>query len=70
MNQPQSVGRIDLESPAEIYLMIDPDGDPDDRGRPFPVDQYQEWCAESVGGLEVRYVRADLVATMKKADER
>lgn len=54
-------GRVDAEAPAEIFLVIDPDADPDSRDFPFPMDSDQQWCAESVGGVEVRYVRADLV---------
>ena len=70
MRQTENIGRIDLESPAELFLIIDPDGAPENRSVPFPRDVYQEWCRESIDGLGVRYVRADLVEKMKNSDER
>lgn len=47
-------------APERIWLQVDADGDADDRSEPFPNNGEQTWCAESVGGQEVAYIRADL----------
>lgn len=52
---------LDASMPERIWLQIDTDGDPEDRSEPFRGDtQDLTWCAESIGGLEVEYVRKDI----------
>jgi len=47
-------------APERIWLQIDPDTPLSDSSDPFPEDlDGITWCADSVGGLEVEYVRAD-----------
>jgi hypothetical protein len=55
-------GLLDATAPSRIYLQIDPNGDNDDRSDPW-TDEMGEgvsWCADSIGGCEIQYVRADL----------
>jgi hypothetical protein len=51
--------RLTQSAPKEIWLQVDPDSIGED---PEPLDEWSEctWCAESVGGAEVKYVRADI----------
>lgn len=60
----QPVTALDASAPPRLWLQIDPDGDPNDRSEPIPRDNWDEltWHYESVGGLEVEYVRADLAS--------
>ena len=48
-------------APERIWLQVDTSADQHDRSEPFP-DDYEgvTWEAESIGGQEVEYVRADL----------
>ena len=51
--------RLTPTAPDRIWLQIDPADS--DRSRPFPADHDGiTWCAHSVGGAEVEYIRADL----------
>ena len=53
-------GRLDETAPARIWLQVDLMADNDDRGDEFPGPDHVTWQDESLGGLEVQYVRADL----------
>lgn len=57
-----AVGPMDLSAPAKIWLQVDPNGDEDDRSEPIKYVDEMTWCAESVGGQEIAYIRADLAA--------
>ena len=51
-------------APRRIWLQINVNEHADARDQPFPADHDGvSWCDASVGGPEVEYVRADLVAT-------
>lgn len=55
---------LDASMPPRIWLQIDTAGDNDaDRDEPFPAENLSEvsWHWEQIGGVEVEYVRADLV---------
>ena len=49
-------------APERVWLQVDTGAMPDDRGEPFPTDfDGVTWHNEEIGGIEVEYVRADLV---------
>lgn len=55
-------------APERIWLQVDTDAYADSDGNmpeadePFPHEaEGVSWCSEQIGGLEVEYVRADLV---------
>lgn len=55
---------LDASMPPMIWLQIDTAGDNEaDRDEPMPEDALDNvtWCRDSIGGVEVEYVRADLV---------
>lgn len=56
-------GRLDETAPIRVWLQIDTDGDNDERDEEFPGTEHVSWFDESIGGLEVQYVRIDLHAT-------
>lgn len=48
-------------APERIWLQVDTGAHPDEYGEPFPADtQEVTWSADSIGGVEVAYVRADI----------
>lgn len=54
-------------APEKVWLQVNPDartdpetGEVEDSDMAFPEGNVT-WCASSIGGLEVEYVRADLV---------
>jgi len=52
-----------------IWLQVDCNSDADDRGERFPdPPEGVSWNPESVQGLEVEYVRADLVRAAMPAN--
>ena len=53
-------GELDRTAPERIWLQVDTNGDNNDRDEPWSGDD-ASWCAESIGGLEIQYVRADLL---------
>ena len=56
-------GELDRTAPERIWLQVDPGAGKDYRDAPFPGNHEDvTWSAESVCGLEVQYVRADLAA--------
>lgn len=57
-------GALDQSAPARIWLQIDTAGDNSERDEAFPRDNWEHvsWCQESIGGLEIQYVRADLAS--------
>lgn len=64
-------GQIDKEAPDKIWLQIDADQIHENREQPWPSDDDGiTWCRESVQGLEIEYIRADLVADLLKDAER
>jgi len=58
------VGPLDLSAPPRAYLQVDVEGDEADRSDPIPRTSWSDltWHYERLGGQEVEYVRADLVA--------
>lgn len=57
-------GELDKTAPDRIWLQIDTSASSNDREEPWPSCDGVTWQDESVGGLEIQYVRADLVAPM------
>ncbi|PPT26841.1 hypothetical protein [Xanthomonas arboricola] len=57
-----ALGRLDREAPQRVWLQIDTAGDNSERDVPWPGSEHVTWQDESIGGLEVEYVRADLAA--------
>lgn len=53
-------GEVDRTAPERIWLQIDTDASNNDREEPWPGCDDVTWQDESVGGLEIQYVRADL----------
>ena len=55
---------LDASMPPKVWLQIDAAGDNEtDRDEPLPQDALGgvTWCHHSIGGVEVEYVRADIV---------
>uniref|UniRef100_UPI003F80B1D8 hypothetical protein n=1 Tax=Xanthomonas sp. 0924 TaxID=2835534 RepID=UPI003F80B1D8 len=57
-----ALGRLDREAPQRVWLQIDTAGENSERDVPWPGSEHVTWQDESIGGLEVEYVRADLTA--------
>lgn len=57
-----ALARLDREAPQRVWLQIDTAGDNSERDVPWPGSEHVTWQDESIGGLEVEYVRADLAA--------
>lgn len=54
-------GVLDSTAPPRIWLQVDTSASNDERDEAFPADlDGVTWQDESIGGLEVQYVRADL----------
>lgn len=54
-------GLLDSTAPPRIWLQVDTSASNDERDEAFPADiDGVTWQDESIGGLEVQYVRADL----------
>jgi hypothetical protein len=54
-------GKLDSTAPGQIWLQVDTSENNEQRHEAFPEDyDGVSWCAESVGGLEIAYVRADV----------
>ena len=53
-------GELDNTSPEIIWLQIDTSASNKDRDELWPGDDGVTWCSESIGGLEIQYVRADI----------
>ena len=47
---------------GETLRRATPEGDANDRSQPFPYGHEATWCADSIGGQQVAYIRADLAA--------
>jgi hypothetical protein len=62
-------GEIDRTAPERIWLQLDTDGDNQQRDESWTGRDGVTWCDESIGGLEIQYVRADL-ATSALAGEK
>lgn len=54
-------GRLDQTAPAFIWLQVDTGDITGFRGDEWPGSEDVTWQEESLGGLEIAYVRADLV---------
>ena len=59
-------GDLDATAPAVIWLQLDTDGDNERRDESWAGRDGVTWCDESIGGLEIQYVRADLYRDMAK----
>lgn len=57
-------GELDKTAPERIWLQIDTFASSNDRSEPWPGADDVTWQDESIGGLEIQYVRADLVVPM------
>ena len=53
-------GELDRTAPPRIWLQIDTSADNSERDDKWPEPDGVSWCWESIGGLEIQYVRADL----------
>ncbi len=60
-------GALDHSAPPRVWLQIDTDGDNSDRSEQWPGYEVVTWHEEPIGGLEIQYVRADLVAPVAAA---
>lgn len=56
-------GKLDETSPVRVWLQIDTTGNNDERNEEWPGSEHVTWQDESIGGLEIQYIRADLAAT-------
>lgn len=56
-------GELDRTAPERVWLQIDTDGDNDQRDEQWCGPDGITWQDESIGGLEVQYIRADLLRT-------
>jgi hypothetical protein len=56
-------GELDRTAPEYIWLVIDEDGDNADRSEAWPGADGVSWCEDSIGGLQIKYIRADKVAS-------
>jgi hypothetical protein len=56
-----TAGELDRTAPERIWLQSDTSGMNSERDDPWPGDDGVSWCSESIGGLEVQYIRADLL---------
>jgi len=56
-------GMLDRTAPSHIWLQIDTGGSNADRSEPWQGSDGVTWQDESIGGLEIQYVRADLSTT-------
>lgn len=55
-------------APPRLWLQVDTGASKDYRDEPFPADiDGVTWHNEEIGGLEVEYVRADLVKNLINA---
>lgn len=61
-------GELDRTAPARIWLQVDLTGSNDERGEPWPGSEHVTWQDESLGGLEIEYVRADLLPCALRPD--
>jgi len=59
-------GGLDKTAPEIIWLQIDTSESNKERDELWPGDDGVTWCSESIGGLEIQYVRADLYTDMAK----
>jgi len=59
-------GELDKTAPEIIWLQIDTSASNDERDELWPGDDGVTWCSESIGGIEIQYVRADLYTDMAK----
>jgi len=59
-------GELDKTAPEIIWLQIDTSESNKERDELWPGDDGVTWCSESIGGLEIQYVRADLYTDMAK----
>jgi len=53
-------GELDRTAPPRIWLQIDTSADNSERDDKWPEPDGVSWFWESIGGLEIQYVRADL----------
>ena len=59
-------GELDKTAPEIIWLQIDTSESNKERDELWLGDDGVTWCSESIGGLEIQYVRADLYTDMAK----
>jgi len=59
-------GELDKTAPEIIWLQIDTSESNKERDELWPGDDGVTWCSESIGGIEIQYVRADLYTDMAK----
>lgn len=63
--------RVDVlaeSAPERIWLQVDANGDETDRSEPLKSEDWFEltWHFEPIGGQEIEYIRADIVAAAAK----
>ena len=54
-------GELDRTAPERIWLQVDTSASNRERNELWPGDDGVSWCSEPIGGLEIQYVRGDLV---------
>nr|WP_308006520.1 hypothetical protein [Xanthomonas albilineans] len=59
-------GELDRTAPARIWLQINTTGNNFDRDEPWPGADGITWQGESIGGLEIKYVRADIAVQARE----
>lgn len=62
-------GELDRTAPERIWLQVDTEADNSERDQPWPGSDLVTWQDESMGGLEIEYVRADLTALPRQPAE-
>ncbi|MGX2089209.1 hypothetical protein [Xanthomonas axonopodis] len=66
---PYVPGKLDHSAPTRIWLQIDTAADNAERNDSWPGSQHITWQDESMGGLEIEYVRADVAARQPVGQE-
>jgi hypothetical protein len=56
-----TAGELDRTAPERIWLQIDTSDSNSNRDMPWPGDDDVTWASDSIGGLEVQYIRADIL---------
>lgn len=66
MSDEKRVDVLTESAPERIWLQVDTNGDETDRTEPLKSEDWFEltWHFEPIGGQEIEYIRADIVAEL------